>query len=188
MQKGSTLHGTRFNFFSLQTPLLPGEREYMRIHSKYFDKELRDLYNLDSLIDSDGYIYCEVKLGMYRLKQAAILAFNQLKKRLEAKGYRQLKESDGIWEHSTRKTKFCLCVDDFGVKKFSKNDADHLISTLKEFYEVSTDWTGKKYCGLTFDWYYSENYVDVYIPDFVILALIALGHPKPKRAQHAQHR
>lgn len=107
--------GLNFKIVFLQTPLPPGEREYMRIRSKYFDKELRELYNLDELIDSDGYIYCEVKLGMYGLKQAAILAFNQLKTRLEAKGYRQRQESDSIWEHSTQRTTFCLCVDDFGV-------------------------------------------------------------------------
>ena len=187
-KKGARFMSLDLKNFFLQTPLPPDEREYMRIHGKYFDKELRDLYNLESLIDSDGYVYCEVKLGMYGLKQAAILAFKQLKKRLEAKGYRQLEESNGIWEHSTRKINFCLCVDDFGVKYFSKNDADHLISTLEEFYEVSKDWTGTNYCGLTFDWHYSENYVDVYLPDFVIPALAALGHPKPKRPQHAPHR
>ena len=30
----------------LMSPLPPGERKYMRIHSKYFDKEIRNLYNL----------------------------------------------------------------------------------------------------------------------------------------------
>ena len=145
-KKGARFMGLDLKNFFLQTPLPPGEREYMCIHSKYFDKELRALYNIDELVDSDGYVYCEVKLGMYGLKQAAILAFNQLKGRLKAKGYKQLQESDGIWEHSTRKTTFCLWVDDFGVKYVNKDDADHLISTLEEFYEVSKDWTGRKYC------------------------------------------
>ena len=60
--------------FFLMSPLPPGEREYMRIHSQYFDKEIRYLYKLHDKLNSDGYVYCEIQLGMYGLKQAAILA------------------------------------------------------------------------------------------------------------------
>ena len=36
----------------------------------------------------------------------------------------------------------CLCMDDFGVKYFSTDDADHLLKSLKNHYAVLTDWGG----------------------------------------------
>jgi hypothetical protein len=41
--------------FFLATPM--ARPEYMRIHSKYFPPEIRALYQIDSLIASDGYMY-----------------------------------------------------------------------------------------------------------------------------------
>ncbi len=55
--------------FSMST-LSPGEREHMRINRRYFDKEIQYLYKLQDKINKDGYIYCEIQLGMYGLKQA----------------------------------------------------------------------------------------------------------------------
>ena len=57
---------------------------------------------------------------MYGLKQAAILAFNNLVTNISKVGYRPIMHTLGMWEHKTRRTKFCLCVDDFGVKYFSR--------------------------------------------------------------------
>ena len=31
------------------------------------------------------------------------------------------------------------CIDDFGVKYFNKEDAEHLISSLQEKYEITID-------------------------------------------------
>ena len=62
------------NFF-LQTPLLPGGREYMRIHSKNFDQKFHDLYQWHDKVDKDGYVYCKVKLRMYGVKRATVLVY-----------------------------------------------------------------------------------------------------------------
>jgi hypothetical protein len=35
-------------------------------------------------------------------------------------------------------------------------NADHLLNALKEDYEVTEDWAGKLYCGISLDWDY-EN-------------------------------
>ena len=35
---------------------------------------MRKKYNIDNIIDSDGYVYCKIKRGMYGLKQSAKLA------------------------------------------------------------------------------------------------------------------
>ena len=172
----------------LMTPLPLGDREYMRIHSRYFDQQFRNLYNLHDKIDRDGYVYCEIQLGMYGLKQAAILAYNLIKKRLKPAGYYPIKESNGLWRHKTRKTIFALCVDDFGVKYFNKEDALHLANALQQHYDITIDWTGKNYCGLTLDWNYTAGYVDVSMPGYVVDALEHFQHVKPSRPQHAPHR
>ena len=94
--------------------------EYLRIHSKYFSPAFCNEYNLHHKIHMDGYVYCRVKKGMYGLKQAAILAYKLLVKRLSQDGYQPIPLTNGLFRHCTRKTVFALCVDDF-EKKLSAN-------------------------------------------------------------------
>ena len=82
-------------------------------------------------IDPYGYVYCEVMLGMYWLKQAAVLAYNQMKERLGLEGYQPIQETSGLWTHDTRPITFALCVDNFGVKYFKKEDVEHLLNLSK---------------------------------------------------------
>ena len=67
--------------FFLKTPMTTPE--YLRIHSRYLSTEFKKEYELGNMIDSDGYIYCQINKGMYGLKQAAILAYKLLVERLE---------------------------------------------------------------------------------------------------------
>ena len=76
-----------------------------------------------------------------------------------------------LWRHTSLKTTFTLCVDDFGVQHFSKDNADHLINAICATYEFSIDWEGTQYCGLTLAWNYLGRYVDIYIPGYVKKAL-----------------
>eukprot|EP00957_Ditylum_brightwellii_P009045 683598-Ditylum_brightwellii.AAC.1 len=116
---------------------------------------------------------------MYGLKQAAILAYNQLAQHLEKHSYLLVKISTGLFKHVTRKTVFALCVDDFGVKFLNNEDADHLIATLKQYHNISINWDGCKYCGLTFEWSYDGKYVDVSVPLYVPQELTKYQHPPP---------
>ena len=88
---------------------------------------------------------------MYGLKEAGILAFKQLARHLSPLGYEPAPYTPGLWRHTTRPMTFALCVDDFGIKYFSKADALHLVAALKQHYEITTNWTGSLYCGLTLD-------------------------------------
>jgi hypothetical protein len=85
----------------------------------------------------------------------------------------------GLWMHSTRPTKLCLCIDDFGVKYFSADNANHLLSTLKAYYKISIDWEGKKYCGFSIKWNYAKLYVNVSMPGYVVTTLECLQHKIP---------
>ena len=164
--------------------------EYMRINYKYFPEDVRQQYDLANKVASDGYIYVRIKKGMYGLKQAAVLAYDQLVEHLAPHGYYPCPQTTGIWRHATRRTRFCLCVDDFGIKYFSKDDANHLLNALQQKYKISTDWTGKNYCGLTLDWNYTAScpYVDISMPGYIAAVLERLQHPPPTQPQHAPHR
>ena len=182
--------GARFLSADLKDHFLASpmeETEYMRIHSRYFLEDIRQQYNIDELINEDGYVYVMIKKGMYGLKQAAILAYKHLVNLLEPHGYRPCPNTTGLWKHDTRPTKFCLCVDDFGVKYYSQADANHLLDALKQHYKISVDYEGKNYCGLTMDWNYQQGYVDISMPKYIPAMLKKLQHPSPKAPQYAPH-
>ena len=71
--------------YFLQSLLL--EPEYLRIHGRYLLLNIREEYNINELIASDGYVYCKIVKGMYGLKQVAKLARNQLVDNLRKHGY-----------------------------------------------------------------------------------------------------
>lgn len=184
--------GARFMSMDLKDHFLasPMNRpEYMKIHRRHIPPDIFEQYKLIDIVTPDGFVYVKIKKGMYGLKQAAILAYQHLVNNLAPHGYTPCKYSLGLWTHNTRPTKFCLCVDDFGVKYYSKSDADHLLSSLRSSgFTVSTDWLGKNYCGLTLDWNYASGHVDISIPNYVSEALLKFQHNKPARPVHAPHK
>jgi hypothetical protein len=144
--------------FYLNTPL---ERpEYVRIPANLIPDEIVHEYKLTTLI-KDGNIMAEANKGMYGLPQAGILAAALLEKRLQPHGYYQCTHTPGLWRHRSRPTVFALVVDDFGVKFLDKADALHLLAALKTHYEVTVDWDGKLFCGISLDWDYTKRTVDL---------------------------
>ena len=124
---------------------------------------------------------------MYGLKQAVRLACDKLIKILAPFGYAPCKHAPNLWSHESKPTKFCLCVDDFGIKYFNKTDLNHLINALKSAYEITDDLSGSKFCGLTLDWNYEQGHVDISMPNYVVSALEKLNHPTPTKTQDAPH-
>ena len=114
--------------------------EYMIIHSKYLTPDIRPLYQIDELVAEYGYVYIIIIKGMYGLKQAAIIACNQLIYNMETHSYYTVPFTTVLWYHKTRRTKFFLCVDDFGGTYFNKDDSDHLLEPLEKHYAISIDW------------------------------------------------
>ena len=184
--KGAKFFTLDIKDFFLATPM--SQPEYMKIHIKNFPQDIIDQYGLLQKVTADGYVYVKIKKGMYGLKQAAVLAYDQLVEHLAPFGYYPCPQTTGIWRHTTRKTRFCLCVDDFGIKYFSKADADHLLNALQSKYKISTDWEGKNYCGLTLDWDYVNGRVDISMPGYIRKALERLQHIAPTSPQYAPHR
>jgi hypothetical protein len=82
---------------------------------------------------------------------------------------------------------FTLAVDDFGIKYFSKADADHLFDAFATRYPLTKDWTGSSYLGFHIDWNYEAGHVDIPMPIYVPKALLTLRHPPPTKPQHSPH-
>jgi hypothetical protein len=170
--------------FYLGTPM---ERfEYMRIPVHMLSATIIKEYNLTPMIEN-GFVYVEIRRGMYGLPQAGKIANDQLIKFMKPHGYAPVPLTHGLWKHNKRDIVFTLVVDDFGVKYTSRTDAEHLITTLEKYYKVSTDWEGTRYCGLTLAWDYLNRTCDVSMPGYIERALQRFQHPKPAFHEAAPH-
>ena len=116
--------------FYLNTPL--AWYEYLRLKLSNLPEDVIEQYGLKDKTTSEGYIYVEIRKGMYGLPQAGLLAQELLEQRLQKQGYTQSKVTPGFWTHAWRPISFTLVVDDFGVKYVRKEHANHLVQELKE--------------------------------------------------------
>ena len=71
------------------------EYEYMRLPVDLIPQEIIDLYNLKDLV-CDGFIYIEIRGGMYGLPQAGRLAHDGLKQHLAPYGYAPVTYTPGL--------------------------------------------------------------------------------------------
>jgi hypothetical protein len=79
-------------------------------------------------------------------------------------------------------------VDDFTVKYVGKQHADHLRKALLKSYELTTDWAGMVYSGMTFKWDYKNRTCDISMPGYVSNILSKFQHDAPKHPQHTPSR
>jgi len=124
---------------------------------------------------------------MYGLKEAAILAYDQLKDNLAKYGYTWFKHTPVMWHHTTWTHTFTLAVNEFRIEYLLKQDSNHLLSALKDKYSIAIDWSGDSYLGLNINWQYNKGYVEISMPDYMPKALAKFKHPPPCLPQHAPH-
>jgi hypothetical protein len=152
--------------FYLNSPMKECDYVYMRIPLTSIPLVIQQLYNVAPLI-VNGYVYVQVRKGMYGLKQAGKLANDLLVENLAPYGYAPVPITPGLWKHQTRPISFTLVVDDFGICYTNKDDVDHLLHALQQHYTISTDWSGTSYCGLTIDWDYHNHTCNISMPGYI---------------------
>ncbi len=76
--------------------------EYMRLKLTDMPEDVIEHYKLRDVATPDGYVYCEIRKGMYGLPQAGIIAQELLAKRLKEHGYSQSETTPGLWKHEWR--------------------------------------------------------------------------------------
>ena len=90
--------------------------EYAKVKTKFLSQDIQEMYNLEERTIKDGFVYITIDKGMYGLCNAVILAYENLKNKLKPHGYHPVAGTVGLYKNETKRTKFCVCVDDFGVK------------------------------------------------------------------------
>jgi hypothetical protein len=179
---GAKFGGADIKNMYLETPL--DRYEYMRMPIALFPPDIIKHYLLESKIRK-GYVYMEIRKGMYGLPQAGILANKLLKKRLAKHGYYKLPHTPGLFTHDSRPIWFNLAVDDFGIKYIGDEHLQHLYDSLcTETYDIVEDRIGDLYCGIKLQWNYAKRYVDLSMPQYVMMQLTRYAHPEPLKPQH----
>jgi hypothetical protein len=171
--------------YYLGTPL--PRFEYMKMLFSRFPEEIVQKYNLNALA-AGGWVYIEIRKGMYGLKQAGLLANQLLQTRLAPFRYYPARHTPGLWLHKTRPISFTHVVDDFAVKYLGKQHAEHLRNALLRTYELTTDWTATVYSGMTLKWDYKKRTCNIFMPGYVSNVLSKFQHNAPKHPQHTPSR
>jgi hypothetical protein len=144
-----------------------------------FPEEIIQKYNLNALA-VDGWVYIEIRKGMYGLKQAGLLTTQLLQTRLAPFGCYPARHTPRLWVHKTRSISFTLVVDDFTVKYVGKQHAEHLRNTLLRTYELTTDWNVTVYYGMTLKWDYTNRTCDISMHGYVSNVLSKFQHDTPQ--------
>ena len=106
--------------------------EYMKIPLHWFHQDIIDQYKIMDLVEKDGFVYGDIRKGMYGLKKSACIASECLSKLLKYHGYYPLHSKPSIWCHETIPTKFTLSMEDFGIQYTNPDHAHHIVDTLKK--------------------------------------------------------
>jgi hypothetical protein len=122
--------------------------------------------------------------GIYGLKQADLLANQLFQQRLVPYGYYPAWHTPELWLHKTRSIAFTLFVDDFTFKYVGKDNAHHLHNSLLRHYDITTDWGGTVYSGMTLKWDYQKHTCEISMPGYVTNVLNKFQHDAPKHPQH----
>ena len=99
-------------------------------------------------IEENEWVYIKIVKGMYGLPQAGKIAHKLLKNRLANAGYHPTQFAPGLWKHLWRPITFTLVVDDFGIKVEGRNHANHLVSKLKKYYDITVYWKEELFVGI----------------------------------------
>ena len=101
------------------------------------------------------------------MPQAGKLAQDRLCAHLATFDYVQDANVPCLFLHRSNGVSFTLVVDDFGVKYYTRDAAEHLIACLEVLYKLKVDWTGRTYLGMTIVFDDSDNSVALSMPGYI---------------------
>ena len=166
--------------FYLGTPM--AYLKYIRVHASFIPQEVMDQYYFT--VKANRCVYFEIRKGMNGLIESGIIAFTQLVQNIAPFGYEPMRFTPVLWSHTTRKITFALCVNNFGVKYFSKNYALQSFNAVKSQYQCTVYWNGSLYYVLNLEWHYDKFFVNMTMKDYVRRALSKFKNVPSKKPQH----
>ena len=149
--------------FYLQTPL--NRPDYARIKLSYTPQDFINEYKLMEYAHVNGWVYFEIRNGVYGLQQLAALANALLAQRIKENGYCQCATTPGLWRHEWHPITFYLIIKDFGVEYVGKRHTLHLRYAIEEHYEVTENWKEDLLYGINLDWEYTKRTCHITMED-----------------------
>ena len=128
--------------------------------------EIISKYNLLSLAHN-CFVNIRINKDIYDLAQSKKIAHDELVRHFAPFSHHPTTHPLDLWTHATRPLSFTLTVDDFGIKYTDINDANHLLASLRRKYDVTTDWYGSLYYGVTLKWDFIKKTVQLLIPGYI---------------------
>ena len=73
-----------------------------------------------------------------------------------------------------------------------KEHALHLLKTLEQNYEITTEWKGAKFAGIGLAWDYNVRHANrtcrISMNEYIARVLFKYGHPIPNKLQLSPHK
>ena len=182
-----SLPGNKFTIFDicnlyLKIPL--DHPEYVGVRLSDIPDKFAQEYNLLAYA-RDGWVYFEIRRGVYGLPQFGMLSNKLLEQRLNKAGYYQCPTTPGLWRHKWRPILFCLIVNDFGIEYVGKRHDDHLRDILIEHYELTQNWSGSRFAGINLTWDFTNRTCRLFIKNYIKNLLLKWGHAIPLKPRHS---
>ena len=98
--------------------LLP-DPEYVQFQYDLIPPRIREHYGLDALV-VDGYVYSQINIAWYGIKQSGKIFHNNLIEHLRKFGYVPAGFTYGLFVHKTRNISFTLVVDNLESSTIDK--------------------------------------------------------------------
>ena len=163
----------------------------MRIKLSYIPREFIEEYDLTQAAQN-CWIYFEILRGCYGLPQSIRLANDLLCTHLEKAGYYKASTTPGLWNHKWRPIQVFLIVDGFGIEYVGKEHALHLLKTLDQNYDITTDWEGTKFAEIDLAWDYNARHVNrtcrISMDGYISKVLLKYGYPSSNKPQLSPHK
>jgi hypothetical protein len=147
--------------------------EYMYLRRDQLPTDIQLAFKDSIIWDNQNRALVEITKGIYGLPQAGRLAQLKLTALLAKHGYVPAPNTPCLFKHLIHPIAFTLVVDDFAIKFKDTLHAEHLLAAIREEYEVTVDWNGSRYLGMTitFNLHDGIRSASLSMPGYVTAAL-----------------
>ena len=161
--------------------------EYVKINLTNIPQDFIYEYNLHKCVH-EGWVYFEIRNGVYSLPQSGSLANDLLDTRLLKHDYYQCPQNPCLWRHKWRPILFSLIVEYLVVEYVGKHIADHFLNDLKENYELTVNEPGYLYAGINLKQDYVKRTFRLTMDDYIENLRAKFDQPTHKKPQNSPHR
>ena len=99
---------------------------------------------LKNIVDEKGMIWIEIVKGMYGLKQAGIIANQELCAHSKSYSYEPVRHTPSVWRCTQTYSIFTLVVNNFLIQYTDLRNAHYFINALQNKYNITIEWGAKE--------------------------------------------